>query len=307
MGKVAVSEEILDMFESLFLIYEEDGKIIYASESAKRYFPNIESFSYYEILPLVRPNFVCREVKRGDKTIVVAIDPLLIINLFLRDFLAELIHKVENPLSGVAGFLGLMRTKAEGDKKLSEYIQKAVSGLHRVDEILKAISPLVEKESSRLGIGDFGSFFADFADKLRNDPRWKLRGINLEIEPSNSRVSMFFDPTMLRFAFESIAYFIERKLKRGDSLRILCRKDDRKRFSVLMLAESEVTFEEIFVTEKVPAIEVLVAKKIIRDHKGDLIIGQTQDGQKSIEIRMPVAEEANNGAKTKFPGKGSGS
>lgn len=288
----ACEYDLFEVFDSVFLVYNESGKLERANQALKRHFPHLKDFQYENMIEILRACFFVKEYELNGKRLVVAIEPSRFISNFMSGIFADLVHRLENPVAGALGFLGLARVAQKETGKLSEYTEKAELGIRKIEDVIKIIRPLAEQSISLFHKGNFSKYLSEIAGEISKDPRWKLRKILFKFSFRGKSLWWSFDPVGIRVAIESIVYFIEKNLKKGEGLELSLKKRDRF-FSLLFTIKGNPTIRNILLLREFLPLELVVAMKIIRDHRGFIVLDRDRLDGKILELQFQ--DEAGSG------------
>ncbi len=279
--------EIFDIFDSIFLLFDENGELVKANQALKRYFPHINEIEYRDITEILCFEFFVKEYEIDKKKVVIAIEPVNFIRTFMPEFFADIIHKLENPISGVLGFLGLMKLNRDDPEKFIEYTVKAESGVKKIEELIKSLYPFTKQSSPNFNKGDFAAYFRSITKQIADNPRWKIRNILFSAESPRGSIWTSFDPVNFKIAIENFVYFIEKKLVKGDEIELELKKGV-KRFSILFNIKTDKVIRDIFMSDGHKSLDLLIALKIIREHRGMVMLDKDVLSGKSVEVQFLI-------------------
>ena len=219
---------------------------------------------------------------------------------FTREFLSVFCHRLENPLSGVYGFLNLMKMGGGIGEKNTKYLEKTIAGIERIQALLENLKPLTAKKLIHLRMVKFSELFSSIEKKMKRAPEWNLKGIKLNFEiAENLDILMPMDADFITEGFGNLLVFLRSRLKKGEKITIKASRGEATGIvNILVEFPSYVTFHS---TNNGVSFELPLFGKVIAEHKGSIswqsgtgtslnnIEQKHPNGRNKIIIQLPIA------------------
>lgn len=218
-----------------------------------------------------------------------------------QDFIANVSHEIQSPLTSISGFAELLRNKEITTEERAHYIdiiEAESKRLSRLSDNLLKLSSL-EAEATTLSLSDFRLDKQIQSSLLMLEPQWadKNLDINLELEP----VSMHGDENLMAqvwinllhnsIKFTPVGGTISVTLSDGDS-EVVCRIAD----SGIGISEEDKIhiFERFYKVDKARdrnlggnGLGLSLVKKIVELHKGMIQVESEVGAGAEFIIKIP--------------------
>ena len=211
---------------------------------------------------------------------------------------ARLSHELRNPLVAIKTFAQMLPAKYEDEEfrtKFSEIVQEEIT---RINNIVESINKLADSQS--LNIGMFP--LVELIEDLRKRYAEKFSGENIKFEAGQkNNCSMEGDSLKLREALGYIFDFCCEDVEKENTISLSSRREGDKIFLEIFEKGKKFdieTIEDVFIPfnphmHSTLSIGMILSKKIIEAHNGELFIEPELSGKK-ITVVLPYKENEKN-------------
>jgi two-component system, sporulation sensor kinase E len=214
---------------------------------------------------------------------------------------AGVAHEIGNPLNSLDIHLQLMQRRikklpTKTRPEFSESIHIARLEVARLDHIITQFLRAIRPQPLTMQMGDVNVVIEESVAFL--DAELKDRDILVELELERSLVSIEMDRDQIKQAFYNVIRNAFQAMKSGGILRIRSGADETHQFVSFSDTGGGIppenisrVFEPYFTTKAVGSgLGLLIVRRIVRAHGGEVIIESEQNRGLTLTIRLPRAD-----------------
>ena len=214
---------------------------------------------------------------------------------------AGVAHEIGNPLNSLDIHLQLMQRRikklpAKTRPEFSESIHIARLEVARLDHIITQFLRAIRPQPLTTQMGDVNVVIEESVAFL--DAELKDRDILVELELERSLASIEMDRDQIKQAFYNVIRNAFQAMKSGGILRIRSGADETHQFVSFSDTGGGIppenisrVFEPYFTTKAVGSgLGLLIVRRIVRAHGGEVIIESEQNRGLTLTIRLPRAD-----------------
>jgi PAS domain S-box-containing protein len=214
---------------------------------------------------------------------------------------AGVAHEIGNPLNSLDIHLQLMQRRikklpAKTRSEFSESIQIARQEVARLDHIITQFLRAIRPQPLTTRMEDLNVVIEESVAFL--DAELKDRDILVELELDRSLAPVEMDRDQVKQAFYNVIRNALQAMKSGGILRILSGADETHQYVSFSdtgggISPEDISrvFEPYFTTKSVGSgLGLLIVRRIVRAHGGEVIIESEQNRGLTLTIRLPRAD-----------------
>jgi PAS domain S-box-containing protein len=214
---------------------------------------------------------------------------------------AGVAHEIGNPLNSLDIHLQLMqrrikRLPAKAHQELGESIQIARQEVARLDHIITQFLRAIRPQPLTTRMENVNAVIEESVAFL--DAELKDRDILIELELDRSLPPLDIDRDQIKQAFYNIIHNAFQAMKSGGILRIRSGADETHEFVSFSDTGGGIppenisrVFEPYFTTKSTGSgLGLLIVRRIVRAHGGEIIIESEQNRGLTLTIRLPRAD-----------------
>ena len=206
-------------------------------------------------------------------------------------------HEIGNPVNSLKMTLSVLRNRLEGSSRhvISEYIERAMNEISRLEYILKALKSFNMYETPELKKIDMASFFDNFYSLVADD--FGKKGIKIFIDVMKGAESGYADPRALQQVLMNIITNAADALNDIENPRIEIKVMQMANRIMIHVADNgcgmtEKQLKELFrpfYTTKThgTGLGLMIAKKMISKMQGTIEITSQKDAGTAVDIFIP--------------------
>ncbi len=204
-------------------------------------------------------------------------------------------HEVRNPLSGIAGFAGLLKQELGEVHPQISYVNKIIAG---VDKLNRSVSSLLEYARDlrhEPQESDLRALVSETADFFRMDLSTRLSRTELSLEIPAGEVVCRFDRTNLSGALINLLRNAEEAMPSGGKVKLrLSEASGRVKISVADQGAGipqelrEKIFTPFFTTREAgTGLGLALVKKVVDAHQGTISVDGNRQRGATFTIELP--------------------
>ena len=237
---------------------------------------------------------------------------------FLNKFVGRMAHEIKNPLVSIKTFVELLEYQYDDPELREQFFNIVKYDVQNLDTVTEKLFSFASKRSYRFEYGDVNSSVYRSTSAIISNKRFsqsyqkghegesdgfRPNVSNIQITSTENLPLFKFDREQFENAITYILVYLIHNMKSHDEIKIYSKLDqDHDHEAILITISgrmSPLTAEELrqlfdpFSTEQSTLVDVgpCVARKIIDDHGGSLVVQQDKHGQMTFAVTLPVSRE----------------
>lgn len=242
----------------------------------------------------------------------------------LGEMASTIAHEVRNPLSGIAGFAGLLERDMERDNPHRKLVKKITRGVNSLNDTITALLNYTRLEQMNKVPTACNEFLTQVVEQFGLQNSEKLKDIKIIVHkpkiPSRSDVKLLLDPMLFRQVFFNIfanACEVCDGAGRIDvHYSLLARQTATSNYSKRVLFGVDETLVEFIISDNGPGIQMenldhifapffttkqggnglglAISSKIVKAHGGEIFAESSSRKGTSFKILIPTRIRAEN-------------
>jgi two-component system NtrC family sensor kinase len=219
----------------------------------------------------------------------------------ISELAANIVYEVNNPLTGVLGYTGLLIKSDDIPAEKKELLKTIERETLRAREILKNLLDFARRKPPRLVKTDIGNLIEDTLDLVKGQAR--LSNVNIVVDSPAGIPAVAVDADEMKQAFVNIINNAFFAMPGGGSLTIRCRHDkdmSGKEFVALEFADTGIGIPEAqldkifdpFFTTRLEGdgsgLGLSISYMIIRNHGGRIEVESKVGEGSTFRVLLPV-------------------
>jgi signal transduction histidine kinase len=213
---------------------------------------------------------------------------------------AGMAHEINNPLEGMANYLGLARDALQrGDAAAAQQrLDGVLEGLRRVSGIVRQVLSHAVPADAPRDVLDLNPVLLQTVEFVRSRPEFRALRFDLDLDPGPLRVRG--NPALLGQVLLNILVNACEAQPGGGEVRVASRKEDGRvvvecadRGPGVPSADSGRIFEPFYSTKNSTGLGLSICESIVTQHGGELGVEKRPGGGALFRMRFPAAEGEN--------------
>ena len=209
---------------------------------------------------------------------------------------AGMAHEINNPLEGMANYLGLARDALQrGDAAAAgQRLEGVQEGLRRVSGIVQQVLSHAVPASAPRSVLDLNPVLRQTVDFVRSRP--EFRALRFDLDLGEGPLEVRGNPALLGQVFLNILVNACEAQPGGGEVRVASRREDGRvvvecadRGPGVPAGDSGRIFEPFYSTKNSTGLGLSICYSIVTQHGGELDVAQRAGGGAVFRMRFPAA------------------